>query len=155
VATPEPTQRLADLRYAAPADSWTHTDAREIGRSIARWVPKDNTNKESISIIRTQRRPALKDESLEQLRVELEQAQTSLPAPAIKTAKIATTKQHLQAVEVVADFVPAGLTQSYHRVHAMIIDGDLLVHVLYTARTPDPELTMFQTVVDTIRRGEG
>jgi hypothetical protein len=109
---PQATQRLADLRYAGPVDGWNHTDTQEINRSVSRWVPKTNANKESISIIRTERRPALKNATIEDLRLDLEQAQTSLPTPAVRAARAATTKQHLQEVEIVADFVPAGLTHS-------------------------------------------
>jgi hypothetical protein len=65
------------------------------------------------------------------------------------------TQQNLRVVEVAADFVPSGMKASYHRVHAMIVDGEVVVHVLYTARTPDPDLKMFRQVVDTIRRAEG
>ena len=146
-------QILGDLRYDAPPDStWDHQDTKEIGRQISRWMPIENGNKESISIIRTTIDGRLKDASPAQLETVLAEAQRSLPAPSVLAPTMTKTKQGLQEVEVVADFVPSGLKSSYHRVHAMIVDGDVLIHVLYTARTPDPTLAMFRQVVDTIRR---
>jgi hypothetical protein len=145
--------KLADLQYAGPT-GWSHKDTKEISRSIARWIPGDNSRKESISIIRTSAR-GVKGAALPQLESMLSRAQSTLPTPALSQPRPNQTKQNLQEVEITADFVPAGMSVSYHRVHAMIVDGDALIHVLYTARTPDPDLAMFHQVVDTIRRGEG
>jgi hypothetical protein len=148
------TERLADLRYVA-ATGWTHHDAREADRMVSRWTPTENPNKESISIIRTPIRAAVKGADPAKLEALLAQAQTSLPSPAVRAPTAGRTKRDLLDVEIAADFVPRGLTESYHRVHAMIVDGDVLIHVLYTARTPDPDLTVFRQVVDSIHRGEG
>jgi hypothetical protein len=153
-APPEATQALGDLRYAPPS-GWSHHDSKEISRVVSRWVPEENPNKESISIIRTTLRPALKGAAPAQFEEVLTQAQGSLPSPAVQAPTMTKTKQNLQEVEIVADFIPSGLKQSYHRVHALVVDGDVLVHVLYTARTPDPDLKMFRLVVDSIHRGEG
>lgn len=151
---PEATQKLADLRYAPPED-WIHHDVKEISRTVSRWVPKENSSKETISIFRTPIRDRAKIASLAQLEALLSQAQGELPSPAVGQPTMGRTKQNLQLLEVTADFVPTGLKVSYHRVHAMIFNGDVLVHVLYTARTPDPDLKMFRQIVDTIHRAEG
>ncbi len=49
-------------------------------------------------------------------------------------------------------FTPAGVTQPYGRVHAVVVDGDSLVHVLYTAQQPDASLETFDGVLDTLQR---
>lgn len=145
---------LADLHYTGPA-GWSHKDTKEISRSVARWIPDDNARKESISIIRAGTHGPVGEVRLASLESVLAHAQNTLPSPALSHPSLGHTKQNLQEVEITADFVPTGMNVSYHRVHAMIVDGDVLIHVLYTARTPDPSLTMFRQVVDTIRRGEG
>jgi hypothetical protein len=147
-------QTLGDLQYAPPPSSWSHRDTKEISRLVSRWTPEENVNKESISIIRTTALPNVKGAAPAQLEAMLMEAQRSLPAPSLLRPTMGKTKQGLQEIEVVADFVPSGLKDSYHRVHAMIVDGDVLIHVLYTARTPDPSLAMFHQVVDTIRHGK-
>jgi hypothetical protein len=150
----EPTQTLGDLEYAPLPSSWNHRDTKEISRLVSRWTPEENNNKESISIIRTGAPANVKSATPAQLEAMLADAQRSLSAPSVRVPTMAKTKQGLQEIEIVADFVPPGLKDSYHRVHAMIVDGDVLIHVLYTARTPDPELAMFHQVVDSIRHGK-
>jgi hypothetical protein len=147
----ESLQSLGDLHYRAPSSGWSHRDMKQPSRLLSRWTPDDNTNKETISIVRTELRPSVKPESLAAL---LTEAQMTLPSPSVHAAQNNTTRQQLREAEISADFVPRGLTQSYHRVHAVIIDGTALVHVLYTARTPDPTLAVFHQVVDSIHRGE-
>jgi hypothetical protein len=39
---------------------------------------------------------------------------------------------------------------SYHRVHAVFVVGESLLHVFYTARSPDPNLETFNNVLNTI-----
>ena len=148
------TQTLGDLQYAPPPSTWNHRDTKEISRLVSRWTPEANANKESISIIRTSARANVKAAPPAQLEAMLAEAQRSLPAPTLRAPTMAKTKQGLQEVEIVADFVPPGLKDSYHRVHALIVDGDVLINVLYTARTPDPGLAVFHQVVDSIRHGK-
>ena len=49
------------------------------------------------------------------------------------------------------------MTERYHRVHIVLADEThgALVHVLYTARTPDRDLTALSIVIDTISHEEG
>lgn len=48
-----------------------------------------------------------------------------------------------------------GLSAHYHRVHVVLVDGAALVHVLYTARTPESGHLVLHEVLDTIQEGEG
>ncbi len=143
---------LAGLDFQASLEGWTHKDAKEIGRVASRWTPDANPNKESISIIRAPSPPRLHEATIETLTELLESAQGVMPEGSVHAPVSGQTKQQLPEVEIAADFVPAGLRASYHRVHAMILDGNTLIHVLYTARTPDPNLTVFRQIVDSIHQ---
>jgi hypothetical protein len=94
----------------------------------------------------------LHDATVEQLTEILTSAQGVLPEASVHHPVAGQTKKHLPEVEITSDFVPAGLHASYHRVHAVVMDGDALIHVLYTARTPDPNLTVFRQIVDSIHQ---
>ena len=150
----EPPASLGDLRYAAPP-SWQQHDINDRERLIARWVPDDNVNKESISVIRTQLRPTLKSAQAPAFESLLAEAQKTLPNGHVSAPTMLRTSKGLSAIRIDADFVPAGLRASYHRVHAIVVDGSALVHVMYTAKTPDPDLKIFHLVLDTIHREEG
>lgn len=151
-STPEALrEKLGDIDYE-PVANWKHHDTHEISREVSRWVPDNNPGKESITIIRAEAREELQDASPAKLQELLATAQATLPSPALGQPKILKTKQALNGVEMSADFVPMGLHTSYHRQHAMIIDGNAVVHVLYTAKTPDPDLSSFRQVVDSIHR---
>ncbi|MEP6862023.1 MAG: hypothetical protein ABJE66_15470 [Deltaproteobacteria bacterium] len=154
-STQDPVESLGDVNYTPPPSTWSHHDTKEIGRLVSRWRPDENPNKESISIIRATVQGRSRGASPDQLEAMLVQAQHALPSPSVQSPTVGKTKRSLPEVEIASDFVPVGLKDSYHRVHAMILDGEVVVHVLYTARTPDPSLAMFRQVVDSIRRGEG
>jgi hypothetical protein len=66
------------------------------------------------------------------------------------------TARGLSGARIDVDFVPAGLTERYHRVHVVLADADgALVHVLYTAKKPDGDLKALSIVLDTIHHEEG
>jgi hypothetical protein len=63
-----------------------------------------------------------------------------------------TTQQGLVGARIELDYAPPGTRLRYHRVHAVLVDGDALVHVLYTALDPDADA--LRLVLATIRHGE-
>jgi hypothetical protein len=155
-STPKATEpdhvHVVGVGFQATLGGWGHKDATEIGRVVSRWTPDANSNKESISIIRTALPPRLHGATVDQLTELLQSAQGVLSEPSMHAPTAVHTKMNLQEVEIISDFVPAGLKSSYHRVHAVLIDGDALIHVLYTARSPDPNLTVFHQIVDSIHQ---
>ena len=68
---------------------------------------------------------------------------------------------HVQAAaglvgfEIETDYHPFDDKREYHRVHAVLVDGDALVHVFYVAGTPDAASTTFQLVLNSLRNEEG
>lgn len=150
---PSEPAKLADLTFDAP--DWQRLDSKSPGHAIARLAPADNERKESISIIRTELQPTLRDAGPAELEKVLVEAQQTLPSVKVGAPTRFSTHVGLRAIQVESDFVPRGASGTYHRVHAIVVDGTALVHVLYTARDPDPDLKAFHLVLDSIRRGEG
>jgi hypothetical protein len=140
------------LHYEAPA-SWQHQDSTEGGTTTTQWVPADNDRKESISVIRTPFDPALAKAGVDTIEQLLVSAQPTDPQVSALPVRVAT-KRALAGVRVEVDYVPPGQHDSYHRVHAVLLDGNALVHVLYTARNPDPQRSALQLVIDTLHHEE-
>jgi hypothetical protein len=92
--------------------------------------------------------------AIERLLVE---AQKTLPQSSeLGVPSRFTTPSGMVGVKVEEDFRPEGQVQTYRRIHAVVIDGDAegtLVHVVYTAATPDKE--PMQIVLDSLRRKDG
>ncbi len=74
--------------------------------------------------------------------------------PELTTTPIASD-HGLSGVEVEIAFIPPGQSTRYHRVHAALLDGNRIVHVLYTAADPDPALTTFKQVIASLQHEEG
>ena len=147
------TATLDDLAYHVPADWTEHGGAKLPGVTTAVWTPQENPNKESVEIIRSDaRRDAPVDAT--QLGDLLVAAQRSLPQGHTSPSKTFTTAGGGIGVELETDFVPPGLHRTYHRVHAVFVDRGVVVHVLYTAATPDSARKAFDTILHSIHREE-
>lgn len=145
---------LGDVRYDAPS-GWNHSKLREGSRLVARWVAPGADDKQVVSVIRTQLRADKRSASLDDMQAMLAEAQRGLPHASASKPRRFKTHEGLDAIEVSVDFVPPEQRESYHRVHAFVIDGPALIHVLYTARTNDPDLRAFELVLDSVHRVEG
>lgn len=141
--------QLGDLHFLAPLH-WTHTDSNARSQPASTWTPEDNPNKESVEIIRAKLGPALDEHNLPALESALEQAQVSLPDAHVGRPTSFLTARGRLAVLVESDFVPRGASQRYRRLHAMVVDGKSLIHVLYTAAVADDSAAAFQTVLQSI-----
>ena len=108
---------------------------------------------EALTIVRTDQSPQIARAGRERLAQLLAQAQFSLPHVRTTAVTPVTTAKGLSGIRVTIDFVPAGESVIYHRVHVLLVDGDALVSVLYTAR--EPEQHALELVLDTIHREEG
>jgi hypothetical protein len=141
--------KLGDLRFNVPLH-WTHTDSTR-PRLSSLWVPEDNPHKESVEVVETPLGPGLGDgHNLSQLEDALEHAQISLPQAHVGSPMSFITASGQAATMLSADFVPQGASKPYRRLHAMIVDGKSVIHVLYTAAVADDNATAFQTVLQTI-----
>ena len=118
--------------------SWRRADTHMRGVTSAVFTPEENPRHESLTIIRTQRGIPLAHGNEADLLRLLNSAE-SLPGAQARPAASITTNHGMRGARVEFDYVPPGRTQSYHRVHVVVLDGDALVHVLYTAQTPDAD----------------
>ena len=143
--------KLGDLEYGVP-EQWQSIDQSEHQTKIIVWRPADNSSKESIAVMRTRALPAIAS-SEDHLSQFLADAQTRLPQARFAPVALVKTARGLTGVRVEGDFVPDGVTDSYHRIHAVVVDGTSLVHVLYTAREPNRET--FNVVLDSLMRKAG
>jgi len=148
---------LGGYAFDVPAD-WHRSDAKAARATTATWTPdvEGNDAKESLVVIRTQLTPALETAGMPYLEHLLADAQHELPQfqPTHAVTTFSTTR-NLSGARVEVDFVPAGKKRTYHRVHALLLDGNSLIHVLYTAARPDYRQDAFNAVVNSVHRGEG
>ena len=146
--------QLASLRFDVPAE-WRRSDWHHRGLATSQWVPQDNDRKESIAIIRSERSPSTANAGTETLEQLLAAAQRALRAVRASKTTPLKTARGLSGARIDVDFVPAGLTERYHRVHVVLSADGALVHVLYTAKKPDRDLKALSIVLDTIHHEEG
>ena len=128
---------LDGVGFEVPS-SWRRADTHMRGVTTSVFTPEENPAHESLTIIRTQRGvPVAHGSEADVLRL-LATAE-SLPGAQTRPATPITTNHGMRGARVDLDYVPPGQSQSYHRVHVVVLDGDALVHVLYTAQTPDAD----------------
>jgi hypothetical protein len=146
-STPAQHVQIAHLGFDVPGD-WRNADTTRNGLVSSEWTPPSNDRKESITVIRTERSAAVASEGMATIQRLLVAAQA--PGARVSPIKLVTTEQGLLGARVDVDFVPPGLSASYHRSHVVLVDGTSLVHVIYTARTPDADLQTFNLVLGSL-----
>jgi hypothetical protein len=150
--TSQPAQ-LGAIGFDVPV-GWHRTDTVRPGMVVAVWTPDDNERKETVTVIRTELSPVVAGGGHGRLVQLLEQAQTSLPEATRSEVRPISTGRGLVGARIEVDYVPPGLHDHYHRVHAVVVDGASLVHVLYTALRPDADLDAFHIVLNTLHHGQ-
>ena len=141
---------LSSLSFEAPA-SWQRTDSQSRGTATAVFTPVGNARKESVTVIRTEVGPIATHYSTATLTQLLAGAQSALASAHASPIARVSSDSGLEGMQIVVDYVPPGLAQPYRRIHAVLSDGTALVHVMYTALSPDPELGAFRQVLATLR----
>lgn len=137
---------LGTLGYDMP-DGWHRADQ---GARTSVWTPADNNRKESVTVIRAELDREIARRGPGAFAELLVAAQGSLPGAHVGAPEPLITKTGLRGFRVRVDFAPFGGEQPrYARVHAIVLDGDSIVHVMYTARTPDPDPSAFEMALDT------
>lgn len=144
--------RLSTLSFNVPT-GWQRVDRERSGVVTAEWRPENNERKESIVVMRTRTFAEAATQSMDSLE-ELLLKSHSADSKISSTTRL-ETPAGIEVVRVEYDFQPPASMQTYHRVHAVLRDKDAIVHVLYTARTPDPELDDLSFLVNSLRREEG
>lgn len=144
--------RLASLSFEVPA-GWHRIDGQRPGLVTAEWRPDDNERKESILVMRSEVFAVAAAPNIDAIEKLLVTSHSTTKGTSGPTRLV--TASGIEAVRIEFDFTPPNSKQVYHRVHAVLRDGASLVHVLYTARKPDPELENLRFLVDSLRREEG
>lgn len=143
---------IAKLSFDAPA-TWQRKDTRLRTSSTSVWTPLNNAAKESITVIRTQ--VHLKASAgLSEVEQLLLKAQTGLREAHVSAPSQVSSASGLRGVQVNLDYIPSNMTTRYHRVHAVLRDGDALIHVFYTAVEPDENNEAFRLVLNSLRHEE-
>ena len=145
---------FAHLSFDLPGD-WTHHEATRRGVDTAICTPTENDRKESVTVIRSELAPLTARAGGGTLSQLLETAQADLPGVRVSKVTSIKTDSGLSGARIEADFIPPGQTEHYYRVHVVLVDGSSLVHVLYTARSADPDVGTLNAVLATIRDEEG
>ena len=143
---------FAQLTFEMPGD-WQHSDRVFKGVATTIWMPEENDHKESISVIRSELAPAMEHASPSQLADLLAHAESFADAK-VSPPQAVMTASGFSGARVEVDYVPQGQREHYRRVHVVLLDHASIIHVLYTAKQADPQLTALNTVLGTIREGE-
>lgn len=132
--------------------SWRQTDSSK-GKATPMGVfaPETNDAKETITVIRAPLGPIAEHYGAERLGRFLEGAQRTLPDARASHLTAVSTEHGLAGMRIDVDFARRGTSERYHRIHVVLADGQALVHVMYTARTPDTDLKSLQLVLDSLR----
>jgi hypothetical protein len=143
---------IGSLSFDVPSE-WERHDANRRAVEISEWTPEENARKESLTVIRSQTSPAVAKAGAPALTPLLEEAQKSLANVHASRVTQLMTPRGIAGARIEVDFVPPGSKENYHRVHAVFVDGaGALVHVLYTARQPNPKA--FDVVLNSLRSEE-
>ncbi len=145
---------IAQVDYIVPS-SWHSAKSATKTSATVVWTPEDNLRKESISIVSSPIDEALAKSGPSALGPLVARAQGALgqiPAPSVAPI---SNEHGLSGVEVQVDFTPPGQNTRYHRVHAALLDGSRVIHILYTAADPDSSLATLKLVIASLAHEEG
>ncbi len=145
---------IAQTDYMVPS-SWHAVKSATRTSATVVWTPESNPRRESISIVASPIDEALAQSGPAALGPLVARAQGALGRVATPSVQPISNEHGLSGVEVQVDFTPPGQTTRYHRVHAALLDGNRVIHVLYTAADPDAALTNFKLVVASLAHEEG
>ena len=142
--------KLDKLDFGVPS-GWTSRDL-SLQHLVVEWRPVgDNERKESLVISRVDNPAYTAEKSRPHLKRELVAANHELPGAAFGVPRAFVTRSGLFGLRVDGSFTPPAQTATYHRTHAILVEGTALVHVLYTARDPDRD--SLEAVLDGFRPG--
>jgi hypothetical protein len=151
------TATLDTLTFEIPAQ-WKRTDYQQRGLNTAQWSPAENDRSESLVVMRSQlAEPVAKSGKRALLQDLLARAQGSLVGLKARPVSSLTSTHGFDGARVEVEFRSPKTKQNYRRIHVVLVEpgGTSLVHVLYTAKKPDPNASVLESVLRSIRQGEG
>ena len=145
------TAKLETMDYVIPS-GWTSRAIASPHGSMVEWTPqRDNERKESLVISRVANPALALERNRAYLTRDLVGANRALPDARFGTATSFLTRGGLRGQRIEGSFTPVGQVQRYQRLHAVLVDGTSLVHVLFTGRELDRDQT--DDVLDGVRPG--
>lgn len=148
---------LGPIAFEIPAE-WQRTNTEASGAISAVWTPAAGINdrKESVTVIRSPLRRTREQLVGGDLATLLAGAQGSLTSARVSQVTPISTRRGLTGARIDVSFQPDGTARRYRRVHVVLLDAETshLVHVLYTAASPDEDLIVLHTVLETLRSEE-
>ena len=147
---------LGPLAFEVPAQ-WTRTNYEPSGARSAMWtpVPDENTRKESVTVIRSVAHVDHDQLTGDGLASLLAGAQGTLRGARVSKVRPLRTRRGYTGASIDVSFQPGEGPVRYRRVHAVLVEPATsdVIHVLYTAASPDDKLTAFYTVLESIHEG--
>jgi hypothetical protein len=147
---PTEEHQIGAFEYQMPTQ-WEAKARSEGGRHVVEWMPNENDDKESITIIQSEPLPAMAKAGRDVILGHLAEAQGGL-AGAFGAPTLTTSKRGFKVARIEGSFTPANRTQPYQRTHAVVVAGDRLIHVLYTAEHATSNRDVLSTVVNSLHR---
>jgi hypothetical protein len=130
---------------------WTVRDYSDNARTVLQWTAPSELDRRGASVLVVRVENSAHARSTpDELGRWLFDAQRRLPQSSFKPPIAFVTANGFPGVRVEGEFVPPNHHAAYRRLHAVIVDGTSLVHVIYTARQLDRE--NFDEIVDSFSR---
>jgi hypothetical protein len=146
--------RLADLGFDVPA-GWQRIDRQRHGLQSSEWVPEENDRKESLLVMRSETASLPPNADASAVAKLLAEVPKGFGKATFGKPKPVTTRGGLVGARIDGDYTPPGTNARYHRVHVVLVEkSGAVVHVLYTAKSPDTSLGALTLVIDSIRNEE-
>lgn len=114
------------------------------------WSPAADRNpgKETLAVRIAPRRPQMSDDDI---LTAASTAQGLLPGVELLGSRAVTTQRGLKALWIETSFKPPGSTVAYRRAHVTAIGKKHVVHVFYTATTPQPNAQVLRDAIDSLQ----
>jgi hypothetical protein len=150
-APPVENTTFGTLAFQVPAQ-WHSRTLSDVYTERIEWTPSDNRDKQSIVLIHTSPRPTDIEAGTDGIQRLLESAQQGLAKATFGKPRPIVNDHGFRGAMIEGSFVPAGQTEPYQRLHAVLVDRQMrsFVHVLFTGRVADREA--FEVVVDSVSR---
>jgi hypothetical protein len=145
---------IGELELSIPA-RWHGRDTSRPDAAVMIWTPDENVSRESVSVIRTRRLPEMSGIGPLAIGRILNDAIRTLPRETFAPSITLRTKFGFLGASVDGLFVPPGSDHPYHRIHAVLLDGDSLVHVIFTTASTGANAEAYYIVLESLRRKVG
>ena len=142
------------LEFSIPT-GWRARDVSQPDTATAIWTPDDNSDHQSVTLQRILSKQATSDAGPAVVGRLLDEAVRGLPRSAFGRAMRFRSKAGILGVSVDGTFRPPGQDHAYHRIHAVLFEGNSLVHLIFTSGTADASSEVFGIVLNSLRRKEG